>query len=474
MASGGNSDGGSEKPSKFGDLFKGRADLGNDPPGRALVKLAIPSIGLFVFNSLIHLVDTIFISWLGEVPTTAMSFTGPVNQCVFALLECVAGGSIALMGRYLGRGDQESARHVARNALALLYVLCAMSLPLTLPLVSNALFSSIGAQGGGLLRLCWLYNMWTPIMLPFMGFTYVINTIFRAQGDTLTPFKAIALANAVNLVTDPIFIFVFNWGIPGAAVATLVSRVASSIYLYDRMKKRSAIIIHPSLKPRRHLTAYWKKILWIGIPVGLTMASIALGMGSVNRILSTFGQRAVASWMLGLRVEELAFNFAQGISAALIPFVAFNYGKRDLGRMIAGFKAAYLLAFTLMCSMGAVIYCYPGIFLGLFGPMPEIKLMSINAIRASVPAYPFGIFVALSCAFFTGTGYSFFGMMTQILRSIVFRVSAAWAFATYFAFSNMWWFQSFAAVCGGIVAFLFLTFVTRRIRRSFEQEASGF
>jgi len=236
------------------------------------------------------------------------------------------------------------------------------------------------------------------------------------------------------------------------------------------MKKHSAIVIHPSLMPRNQLTVYWKKILWIGVPVGLTMASIAMGMGSVNKILSTFGQRAVASWMLGLRVEELAFNFSSGISAALVPFVAFNYGRRDMARMLAGFKAAYLLAFSLMCSMGAVIYCYPDLFLGLFGPMPEIKQMAANAIRASVPAYPFGIFVAQSCAFFTGTGYSFFGMSTQILRSIVFRVSAAWVFATYFAFSHIWWFQSFAAFCGSIVAFLFLTFVIRRIRRSFEQE----
>jgi len=469
------------KPGILGGLFDGRADLGNDLPRRAILKLAIPSIGLFVLNSLLHLVDTIFISWLGETPTAAMSFTGPVNQCVFALLECIAGGSAALMGRYLGRGDLLSARHVARSALALLYVLCAMSLPLIFPGVSNAVFSAIGAADAGgdeLLRLCWLYNLWTPIMLPLMGFTYAANTIFRAQGDTLTPFKSIGLANLVNIILDPIFIFTFNWGIPGAAIATLVARLASSIYVFNRMKKHSAIVVHPFLTSRRwlasrrQLTAYWKKILWIGVPVGMSMASIAMGMGSINKILSAFGQRASASWMLGLRVEELAFNFATGIAAALIPFVAFNYGRRDVGRMIAGFKAAYLLAFTLMCSMGAVIYCYPDLFLGLFGPMPEIKQMSVGAIRASVPAYPFGILVILSCAFFTGTGYSLFGMTTQVLRSIVFRVSAAWVFATYFDFSHIWWFQSIAAFCGSIVALFFLIFVIRRIRSSFEQEVS--
>ena len=203
----------------------------------------------------------------------------------------------------------------------------------------------------------------------------------------------------------------------------------------------------------------------------MTTASIALGMGSVNKILSAFGHRAVASWMLGLRVEELAFNFVAGISGALIPFVAFNYGKRDVGRMIAGLKAAYLMALVLMCTMGSVIYCYPEIFLNLFKPMPEIERMAADAIRASVPAYPFGIIVTLGCGFFTGTGYSFFGMLTQLLRSIVFRVSAAWIFTTYLAFSHIWYFQSFAAVCGSIVASLFLTFVYRRIKRIFAQDA---
>jgi putative MATE family efflux protein len=415
-------------------------------------------------------VDTIFVSWLGEFPMTAMSFTGPVNQCLLALLECVAGGSAALMGRNLGRRDPGTAQHVARSALALLYVFCLLSMAMVAPKISNTLFAGIGAREAGgepLLRLCWLYNMWMPIMMPFMGFTYVANTIFRAQGDTLTPFKAIGLANLINLVLDPLLIFAFGWGIAGAAIATWVSRIASSIYLIGRMRAASAIVVSPWLVPREKLTAYWKNILWIGIPVALTTASIALGMGSVNKILSSFGHRAVASWMLGLRVEELAFNFVQGINAALIPYIAFNYGKRDPERMLAGFKAAYLLAFVLMCSMGAVIYCYPWVFLSLFRPQPEIAQMASSAIRASVPAYPFGILVALSCGFFVGTGYSIFGTLTQLLRSIVFRVSAAWFFTTYLAFSRIWYFQSFAALFGGIVAFFFLTFVYRRIKRTF-------
>ncbi|MDR1742172.1 MAG: MATE family efflux transporter [Synergistaceae bacterium] len=420
-------------------------------------------MGLFVFSSLLHLVDTIFVSWLGEFPMAAMSFTGPVNLCIFAMLECVANGAIALMGRNLGRGDVGAAQHIARSALALMYVESMLSLPMILPSVSNAVFEGIGAQGD-VLHLCWLYNMWVPIMFPFMGYTYMCNTVFRAQGDTLTPFKAIALANTINIVLDPILIFSVGWGISGAAIATWVSRIASSYYLWRKLNKESEIKVSPLMRPWDRPTLYWRGILWIGVPVALTSASVALGMGSVNKILSAFGHRAVAAWMLGLRVEELAFNFVQGINTALVPYVAFNYGRRNAARMLAGFKAAYLLALGLMVTMGGVIYAAPHLFLDLFQPAPEIGAMAAAAIRASVPGYPFNILVVLSCGFFVGTGYSLFGTVTQLLRSIVFRVTAAWIFATQVDFSHIWWFQSLAAFCGSFVAAGFFCFVYRRVK----------
>jgi putative MATE family efflux protein len=447
----------------------GRADLGNDAPMLAILKLAIPSMGLFVFNSLLHLVDTIFVSWLGELPMAAMSFTGPVNMCILASLECVGSGSISLMGRNLGRGDLRSARHIASGGLALMYAVCFLSTPLILPPVSNALFGNIGASGNDeLLTLCWRYNMWMPIMLPFMGYTYMANTVFRAQGDTMTPFKAIGLANTVNILLDPILIFALGWGISGAAIATWISRIVSSLYLMRKLRKSSPIVVPIIPSPNRRLTSYWGSILWIGIPVGLSTASTALGMGSVNRILSSFGHRMVASWMLGLRIEELAFNFVSGINIALTPYIAFNYGKRDPERMLAGFKASILLAFIMMGSMGVIIYAFPHFFLSIFRPMPEIEEMAAQAIRASVPGYPFNIFIVLSSGFFVGTGYSVFGTLSQLMRSVVFRVSAAWIFARLLPLSGIWWFQSLSFFLGGFVAFAFFVFVFHRIKREFE------
>jgi putative MATE family efflux protein len=346
-----------------------------------------------------------------------------------------------------------------------LYAACAISLPLVLPPVSNALFTAIGAGGNSyLLRLCWLYNMWVPLMLPFMGFTYMSNTIFRAQGDTMTPFKAISIANAINIVLDPILIFTLNWGIAGAAIATWISRIASSFYLIYKMKRSSSIQISPVTPPDRRLLKYWRAILWIGVPVGLSTASTAFGMGSVNKILSAFGHTAVASWMVGLRIEELAFNFLNGVTTALTPYIAFNYGKRDLARMTAGYRCALKIAFVLVGTMAVIIYINPRFFLGIFKPSAEIAALATRSIRASIPGYPFNILLSVTGGFFVGTGFSIFGTATQIMRSIVFRISAAWIFSRIFTLDNIWWFRSLAFFLASFFSMTFYMYMMKKIR----------
>ncbi len=116
------------EPGLFRRIISGQANLELDSPAKAITILAIPSMAIFFLNTLLELVGAIFVSWLGELPMTAMSFVGPVNLCFFALLESVGGGAASLMGRHLGRHEPERAAHIARSALALLYFFCILFL----------------------------------------------------------------------------------------------------------------------------------------------------------------------------------------------------------------------------------------------------------------------------------------------------------------------------------------------------------
>ena len=113
--------------------------------------------------------------------------------------------------------------------LAFAYVLSLVWLPFLFPGPSNAFFRMLGASDPETLRQAWLYNMWIPPMTLVIGFTYIVNSIFRCQGDTMTPLRFFVVANGLNFALDPLFIFVFGWGMTGAAAATFRGRAAGAV-----------------------------------------------------------------------------------------------------------------------------------------------------------------------------------------------------------------------------------------------------
>jgi Na+-driven multidrug efflux pump len=106
----------------------------------------------------------------------------------------------------------------------------------------------------------------------------------------------------------------------------------------------------------------------------------------------------------------------------------------------------------------------------LFKPLPEIEEMAIGAIRASIPSYPFAIFMVLSTSFFVGTGNSIYGTISQVFRSIVFRVSSVWFFANYLDITLIWWFQTTSNIGGSLVAAVFYVYLMKRIKVNFKEK----
>jgi putative MATE family efflux protein len=457
---------------KFERCFAKPADLGEGPVGLILVQMSLPAISMMLLNTLFFMVDTIFISWLGELPTAAVSLTFAVNITVFALLEGVGGGTTALVGQNFGRGNLDAARKVAFSGLSLGYLLSLPAFPMTLPKISAAVFNQLGAAGSEeILRMSHAYNLWLPLMAPLIAYTFISNSVFRCRGDTVTPLVCMAIANLINGILDPIFIFYFGWGVGGAGAATFVGRVFAAAYIYRKMKRDPDISLPFLLAPRRALAAYWKPIVAIGFPVTLAVGSVAMGFGGVNRVLASFGHHAVAAWMLGIRVDDFYFTIALGVGSALTPFLAFNYGRRDVLRMTEGLKAAAWLAGSLMTVIGAVIFVYPRFFLGLFHPSERVMDLATQSIRISMIAYPIVVMQFTLGSLFVATGYSLFGTATQLTRSVLVRIPAAYFFAWWLGERGIWWFQPFSFLFGGFVTWFGYVYVMRRIRKAFSKDS---
>ena len=125
-------------------VLRGKADLGSAPVLKTLIKLSIPSIAMVLFHTLFNLVDTVFISWLGEAYMVAISYTFPVQIGVFAILEGVGNGMTALCGRRLGEGNLQEARRTALAGMGFAYLLCIIWIPFLFPATSDMFFRALG------------------------------------------------------------------------------------------------------------------------------------------------------------------------------------------------------------------------------------------------------------------------------------------------------------------------------------------
>ncbi|OUO94079.1 MATE family efflux transporter [Cloacibacillus sp. An23] len=447
-------------------FHRGPVDLGGGHVLQSLARLSVPSIGMVLFQTLFNLVDTIFISWLGESHMVAISYTFPVQIGVFALLEGVGNGVTALVGRRLGESDIELARKTARFGLAFSYVLSLVWLPFLFPGPSNAFFSMLGASDPETLRQAWLYNMWIPPMTFVISFTYIVNSIFRCQGDTMTPLRFFVVANGLNFVLDPLFIFVFGWGMTGAAAATFIGRVAGAVYLIKKMRRGSAIQIPLFVRPRREMLPVWRAVAAIGLPVTLSTGSVALGMGSVNRVLTeAYGNVAIAGWMISLRIEDLAFGTLMGVSNALVPFIAFNYGRRSFARIKEGIRAAFVICCCVTLTICFLLALYPWPAIGLFRPSPDVAHAAVRSLRITMAGYPFAMYGMIYNALFIAAGSSVYGFIVQMGRCMFFRLPMAWFLAATVSMSWVWLFQPLSFLCAAVMTFAFAATLMKKLKK---------
>lgn len=448
----------------------GERELGEGSVMRALLRMSLPAIGMMFLNTSIFLVDTIFVSWLGEEQMAAMSISLPVVIAIFAVMEGIGSGSTAMVGQSLGRGKRRSARQIAVSGLALSYTACLLTFPLLLRSTSHAIFNRLGAMNDpAILEPAFAYNFWWPFGALVISYTFLSNCVFRCQGDTKTPLVAMSISNVVNGVLDPILIFTLDLGIEGAAIATIIGRICAALYIFRRMKRYGGLFL-PILPPlRKTVLRYWGKIGAIGFPVTLSSGSVALGFGWLNTILAGYGNYAVAAFMMSIRIEDFSFTVIIGVCSALTPFLAYNYGRRDLPRMIEGMKSAAIIASVVMLVLGGLIFLFPHPFIRLFRPSPKASELTVLSIRYAVGAYPFTIAQFIFVSLFVATGFSSFGTIAQIVRSIAVRIPAAIFFAWLLGERGIWLFQPASWLFGALVSWLFARYLTNRIRGDFER-----
>lgn len=293
--------------------------------GRRLFSMTWPMLAGVVALMSFQLVDSVFIGMLGTEPLAAMGFTMPINQLMIGIQIGTGIAATALISRAIGAGNSDYAKRL--SALVLLTGSSLMALlALAVYLFKQPILLALGA---GEELFTYTDSYWLPWLLSSWShaFLYFGNSLCRANGNTRLPGLMMVVTSLLNIVLDPIFIFVFGWGLPGAAFATLTSCVIGSAVIYSRVIKHHWLAF--DLQQVKVLQALGS-IAKISLPAMLSQLMPGMAALMATRIVAGYGATAIAAWALGTRLETFSIVIILALTMSMPPMLGRMLGARDL------------------------------------------------------------------------------------------------------------------------------------------------
>lgn len=323
-------------------------DLTRDGLGRSLFRMTLPM--LFGVLSLMsyQLVDSAFIGQLGVDPLAALGFTLPMQQLIIGAQVGLGIATTALLSRAMGAGDADRAQRMGGLVVivggGLILLVCALLWTLRAPLMNL-----LGAEPAllPLIRaywIPWLISAWLGAMLYF-GYS-----IARAHGNTRLPGLLMVTTSLLNIVLDPLYIFVLGWGLPGAAWATITAFSLGILCLYPPLLGRHWLRF--DLRNLR-LVASLRSLSGMAVPAMLSQLAPPLSASLATALVAGFGATAVAAWGLGTRLEFFSIVVVLALTMSMPPMVGRFLGANDIPRIraLVSLAVRFIIVWQLAVSL---------------------------------------------------------------------------------------------------------------------------
>ena len=436
--------------------------------GKQLLRLTWPMlsglIGMVVFN----LVDTYFVGKLGVHQLAALGFSFPVVMFINGLSQGIGIGTSSLISRNIVVEERRNVRKMASRAILLGLIVVLLFVGTGL-LTIRPLFSALGAEEPVLGYIQDYMSIW------YIGVAFVIipvigNNIVRATGDTFLPGMLMVTSAVFNIVLDPMLIFGYGpipeLGIKGAALATVIGRSIGLVFILIVLIKRENLITVQIGRIKEILTT-WNKLLYIAGPAALGMLITPISIGLITKIISTFGDEAVAAFGVASRIEMFALMVIISLGSVLIIFIGQNISKHKYPRI---FKALdYGLKFSM--SWGIIIFLV-FVFFGeaiasIFTSEPAVIEIAHKYMLIVGASYGFQGLVMLSTSSFNGINKPYPATFFSVSRMAVLFVPLAWLGSIVIGIEGVFWAGFIANITVGILSYWYLYRVIRRKENSY-------
>lgn len=397
--------------------------LGTEPIGKLLWKLSVPAIAAQIVNLLYNLVDRIYIGHMpgsGDLALTGVGVCMSVIMIVSAFSAFVSSGGAPRASMAMGRGDQDEAEKILGNSFSLQILISAV-LTAILLLFNRPLLLAFGASENTIGFATDYMNIYALGTI-FVQLTLGMNAFITAQGFATTGMLSVLIGAICNIILDPIFIYGFHLGVKGAALATIISQAASTIWILRFLTGRKTV-----LRIRRKNLRLEARVLLPSFTLGLSsfimQASESVILVCFNSSLLKYGSDvAVGAMTILSSVMQFSMLPAQGLGQGAQPITSYNFGARNAGRVKKTFKLLLTATLGYTMAIWAMVMIFPQMFARIFVPNQELIEFTSWALR--IYCAGMGLFGAqVACQLtFTSIGNAKASIMVAVMRKFILLI----------------------------------------------------
>jgi putative MATE family efflux protein len=430
---------------------------------KKLTFLALPIMATSFLQMAYNLTDMIWIGRLGASAVAAVGTAGFLMWLSFAVIALGRVGAEVKIAQTLGSKEIEKSNHYANTAITFTFLLGVLY-GIILSVFKGPIIAFFNLQDPYVEALAIQYLQVIAFGMPLHFINQVLSGVFTGAGISKTPFRVNSIGLVMNLILDPIFIFVFDFGVSGAAYATILSQGIVTIAFVSTLIQGNRPYQNFQFRVQLHKT-YLRTMLSISLSVALQNGLFTIISMFVARIVAMYGTSAIAVQKVGTQIEAISYMTAQGFGSALSAFIGQNYGAKRNDRVIEGFKVA------------SRIMTYIGILTSLllfFGAEPLFKIF-INEEPTTSMGVDYLRIISISqlfmCIEITLTGgMSGLGRtMTPALIGVTFnaaRIPVAYLLSTFtmLGINGIWWTISGSSIFKGVALVLMTFFILRHLQ----------
>ena len=417
--------------------MKDNSVLSEDNLNKLLFKLSIPAmIGMLVM-SLYNVVDMIFVGkGVGTDGIAGVAVIFPLQMIIGAIGLMFGIGGASLLSRSLGEKNIKKANKTLENVLASV-ILCNIFVVIIDYIFLDDLLVLFGATGK-ILPYAKDYLVIILAGVTFQSLSMALNNLVRAEGHSKVAMVTMVVPAVTNIILDALFIFGFNMGIKGAAIATSISYIIGAVLLVGFYFTGKSALSIKFRKPEFDLNIL-KEIFFIGISAFIQHTAMSVLVVLINRRLAEFGGSvSIAVYGVVMKLIMLIFTPILGIAQGLQPIVGYNYGAGNLIKMKKSLKLAMFYSTLLAIAGAAVIMIFPKSFISFFSDDPQLINGSVYALNFLLLAFPTIGFQVMGTTLFQATGKAFQTFILSISRQILFLIPLIMLLPDYLELKGVW------------------------------------